>query len=78
MPWEDQNGPGWTCNELECTDDTGNCGGTKCCSGPGRQCYTKDAGWAGCLESCIPGKPQPWEDPNGPGWECKVIGGSVA
>ena len=77
MPWEPQDGPGWTCNKIECTDDESDCSKTKCCLSAGRQCYTKDANWAGCLESCEPGKPAPWDQSGSP-WECKVIGGSVA
>lgn len=49
-----------------------NCTGTKCCKGPGMQCYAKDAGWATCRVDCTEGP-----DPSGPDgwpWSCKTLG----
>jgi len=49
-----------------------NCNTTKCCSGEGMQCYIKDASWAECRSSCVPG-PDP-VGPDGYPWSCEKLG----
>jgi len=58
--------------ETSCSAAGESCNATRCCSGPGLQCYQKDAYFAECRASCIPG-PDPRSADKGP-WSCKKLG----
>jgi len=56
-----------------CAGDADNCQSSRCCRTAGRLCFEKDATWASCRESCIPGinpdDPQEYRTP----WSCQVL-----
>lgn len=57
----------------KCTGEGGgDCSGTKCCSGPGMQCFEKNDGWATCMHECAPGIHT--DDPDKTPWTCNRLG----
>jgi hypothetical protein len=50
----------WSCEKADDTPDpekcsadvNENCWETRCCTNSSSTCYKKDAGWAGCRETC--------------------------
>jgi len=63
--------PPFSCVDLD--NNTGNCIRSKCCKDPGMQCFTKDAYWAQCMDSCTPG-PNLFDTVSNALWECKALG----
>jgi len=57
-----------------CSVSGSNCRSTKCCADPTMKCYEKDAHWASCRESCVPGTLNPADPPayRTP-WTCKLL-----
>lgn len=51
----------------------GDCRTTLCCAHPTDRCFEKDAGWAGCRSTCLPGQADPEDAPQyrSP-WTCRL------
>merc|ERR1719382_1693873 len=43
-------------DEKKCSKEGENCWDTRCCSDSKQTCYMKNSLWAGCLDTCKPGK----------------------
>lgn len=56
-----------------CAGPGDNCNETMCCKEPGKTCFAKVQGWAGCKPECVAGGPDP-VDANSDPWDCDALG----
>lgn len=57
-----------------CSSGIEDCSHTKCCSGPGLQCYAKNSWYAQCRVSCVPGGRDPLATVDALPWSCTALG----
>jgi hypothetical protein len=70
VPPPDSGSDATSCTKT--TPSSENCAPNPNCCEAGKQCYEKNAYWASCQPSCIPGKPQAF-DGNTDTWTCNLL-----